>query len=230
MAVSLCTPSWVANLTAGYEDDAFTKQLLTELSISSANDKGFQLTNGVIRYKGRVWVGSNLLAQQHILQALHDSGIGGHSGFNATYQRVKRLFAWPKLKDTVQHYVQSCSVCQQAKVEHVKSPGLLQPLPVPSESWSVVSLDFIEGLPNSHNKSVIMVVIDKFSKYAHFLPLAHPFTALQVAQLYLSQIYRLHGLPTAIISDRDRVFTSTVWQELFRLSDIKLLMSSSYHP
>jgi len=75
-----------------------------------------------------------------------------------------------------------------------------------------------------------MVVVDKFSKYAHFLPLSHPFTALQVAQLYLNHIYKLHGLPTAIISDRDKVITSQVWQELFRLSDTKLLMSSSYHP
>jgi len=75
-----------------------------------------------------------------------------------------------------------------------------------------------------------MVVVDKFSKYAHFLPLSHPFTALQVVQLYLNHIDKLHGLPTAIISDRDKVFTSQVWQELFRLSDTKLLMSSSYHP
>jgi len=91
-------------------------------------------------------------------------------------------------------------------------------------------MDFIEGLPNSNNKTVILVVIDKFSKYGHFIPMAHPFTALQVAQLYLNQVYKLHGLPKAIISDRDRVFTSAVWQELFRLSDTKLLMRSSYHP
>jgi len=91
-------------------------------------------------------------------------------------------------------------------------------------------MDFIEGLPNSYNKTVIMVVIDKFMKYAHFIPLSHPFTALQVAQVFLNQVYKLHGLPKAIISDRDRVFTSKVWQELFRLSDTKLLMSSSYHP
>ena len=74
------------------------------------------------------------------------------------------------------------------------------------------------------------MVIDKFSKCAHFLPLSHPFTALQVAQLYFNNVYKLHGLPTAIISDRDKMFTSTVWQELFKLSDTKLLMSSSYHP
>jgi len=74
------------------------------------------------------------------------------------------------------------------------------------------------------------VIVDKLSKYAHFLPLAHPFTALQVAQLYFDQIYRLHGLPKAIISDRDKIFTSTIWQTLFKLSDTALLMSSSYHP
>jgi len=91
-------------------------------------------------------------------------------------------------------------------------------------------MDFIEGLPNSHNKTVILVVIDKFSKYAHFIPMSHPFTALQVAQAFLNQVYKLHGLPSAIVSDRDRVFTSRVWQELFRLTDTKLLMSSSCHP
>jgi len=230
MAVSLCTPTWVENLTAGYEQDEFTRQLLTELSITPDNDKGYQLLNGVIRYKGRVWVGHNTLAQQHILQALHNSGIGGHSGFQATYQRIKQLFAWPKLKNSVQQFVAACEVCQQAKTEHVKTPGLLQPLPVPTAAWSVVTMDFIEGLPNSSNKTVILVVIDKFSKYAHFIPMSHPFTALQVAQAYLNNVYKLHGLPTAIVSDRDKVFTSKVWQELFRLSDTKLLMSSSYHP
>jgi hypothetical protein len=71
--------------------------------------------------------------------------------------------------------------------------------------------------------------MDKFTKYAHFVPMSHPYTALPVAQLYFNNIYKLHGLPEAIISDRDRVFTSALWQELFRLSDTKLLMSS-YHP
>jgi len=230
MAVSLYSPTWLDQLQASYADDDFTKQLLIELSVSPTNDKGFQLLNGVLRYKGRVWVGNNTLAQNHILQALHDSGVGGHSGFNATYQRIKQLFAWPHLKDTVKQYVAAYAVCQQSKVEHVKSPGLLQPLSVPTAAWSVVCMDFIEGLPNSHNKTVILVVIDKFSKYAHFIPMSHPFTVLQVAQVYLNHVYKLHGLPSAIVSDRDRVFTSRLWQELFRLTDTKLLMSSAYHP
>lgn len=168
------------------------------------------------------------MAQQHILQALHASAIGGHSGFPATYHRVKHLFAWPKMKQFIKDFVKSCSICQQAKSEHVKSPGLLQPLPVPDQAWAMVCMDFIEGLPNSHGYTIILVVIDKLSKYAHFLPLSHPFSALQVAQLYFDNIYKLHGLPKAIISDCNKIFTSSVWQNLFRLSDIRYCIADEF--
>lgn len=94
----------------------------------------------------------------------------------------------------------------------------------------MVSLDFVEGLPRSRNVDTILVVVDTFSKYAHFLPLLHPFSALKVAQVYLDSVYKLHGLPLSIISDRDKIFTSHLWQELFRLSGTTLKMSSSYHP
>jgi hypothetical protein len=170
----------------------------------NSNDKGFELKDGIIRYKGRVWIGNNSLAQNHIMQALHSSGIGGHFGIQATYNRVKSIFAWPKMKASITAYVHACTTCQQAKSEHVKLLGLLQPLPVPSKAWSVVCMDFIEGLPKSQSYNSILVVIDKFSKYAHFIPLAHPFTALAVAQLYFHNVYKLHGLPDAIISDRDK--------------------------
>jgi hypothetical protein len=91
-------------------------------------------------------------------------------------------------------------------------------------------MDFIKGLPKSDHYNAILVVVDKFTKYGHFLPITHPFTALQIAQLFLNQVYKLHGLPKAIISDRDRVFTSAIWHQLFKLSDTKLMMRSSYHP
>lgn len=188
------------------------------------------MRDGILRLKDRIWVGNNLLAQNHILQALHASGLGGHSGIYATYHRIKSLFAWPKLKEAVTAFVQQCQVCQQAKVEHVKLPGLLQPLPVPDQAWSTVILDFIEGLPKSGKWDVILVVVDKFSKYGHFISLSHPYTAVQVAQAYFSNIYKLHGLPRAIISDRDRIFTSNFWQQLFSLTDTQLMMSSAYHP
>jgi hypothetical protein len=121
-------------------------------------------------------------------------------------------------------------VAQQAKPNRVKYPGLLAPLPVPEGAWQVISMDFIEGLPSSGNANCILVVVDKFSKYSHFIPLHHPFTAAIVAQTFLHNVYKLHGLPTTIISDRDKVFTSQLWQELFKAIKVQLQMSSAYHP
>jgi hypothetical protein len=98
----------------------------------------------------------------------------------------------------------------QAKGEHVKLPGLLQPLPIPIRAWTIVRMYFVEGLPKSDGADVILVVIDKLTKYGHFLPLSHPYTALQVAKLYFNNVYRLRGLPQAIILDRDKIFTSNL--------------------
>jgi transposase InsO family protein len=108
--------------------------------------------------------------------------------------------------------------------------GLLQPLPVPSVVWQDISLDFVEGLPKVAGKSVILTVVDRFSKYAHFIPLSHPYTAESVACVFFAEIVRLHGIPVSIVSDRDPVFTSSFWRGLFRASGSTLLMSSAFHP
>jgi len=133
--------------------------------------------------------------------------------------RIKKLFAWKGLKSAVTNYVKSCTICQQAKPDRAKLPGLLQPLPVPSAAWQVLSMDFVEGLPQSGNANCVLVVIDYFTKYGHFLPLRHPFTAAGVAKVFLTQVYKLHGLPSAIVTDRESVFTSLFWKELFSLAD-----------
>lgn len=186
--------------------------------------------NGIIKYKSRIWLGNHEEAHQAILLALHSSGLGRHSGVTATYQKVKALFAWPHIKQTVKDYVAACEVCAQAKSEHCKLPSLLQPLPILPTAWHTISLDFIEGLPKSKSYDTILVVIDKLTKYAHFICLPHPYTAALVAQVFLHHIYKLHGMSSIIISDRDRVFTSAFWQELFKLTDTTLNMSLAYHP
>jgi hypothetical protein len=110
--------------------------------------------------------------------ALHSSPFGGHSGFQVTYKRLKALFAWPRMKQDVHLFVTSCTIFKQTKTERVKYPGLLMPLPIPPHAWHTVSLDFIEGLPCSSHYNCILVVVDKFSKYVHCVPLSHPFTTL----------------------------------------------------
>ena len=143
---------------------------------------------------------------------------------------MKQMFYWHGMKTSVRSFVESCLTCQRAKPDRSRLPGLLQPLPVPASAWQIISLDFVEGLPRSGNANCILVVVDSFTKYGHFIPLLHPFTAQHVAKVFLNHIYKLHGLPSVIISDRDRIFTSSFWKELFRAADVSLRMSSSYHP
>jgi hypothetical protein len=109
-------------------------------------------------------------------------------------------------------------VCQQDKTTHLQPSGLLQPLSVPTLVWSDLAMDFIEALPRVNNKTIILTVVDRLSKVAHFIPLGHPYTATSVAQAFFDEVVRLHGLPSSIVSDRDPVFTSNLWRELFRLS------------
>lgn len=230
VAITVSTPRWMELVVEEYHNHPQTKQLLASLCLNPEGEDGFQLVNGVIRFHGKIWLGHHPEAQQSVLLALHNSGVGGHSGITATYHRIKGLFAWPGLRKAVQTYVSQCEICQQAKVEHCKTPGLLQPLPVPLQAWHTVTMDFVEGLPKSGGYDTIMLVVDKFSKFAKFIPLTHPFTAYTVALAFIQHVYDVFGMPQVIISDRDRIFTSALWQELFRLADVKLNMSSSYHP
>jgi hypothetical protein len=134
------------------------------------------------------------------------------------------------MKTAVHKFVQGCQTCIQAKPDRSSYPGKLQPLSVPTEAWETISMDFIKGLPRSDRADCILVVVDKFTRYAHFIPLSHPYTASSVAAVFLKEVYKLHGLPASIIFDRDPVFTSHFWQSLYKLSGTSLKLSSSYHP
>ncbi|KAL5790449.1 hypothetical protein ACOSQ2_005337 [Xanthoceras sorbifolium] len=106
---------------------------------------------------------------------------------------------------------------------------LLQPLSIPTIIWTDLSIDFVEGLPPSQGYTIIMVVVDRLSKYSHFVPMRHPFTALSLAKYFISNIVKLHSFPRSIISDRDKIFICSFWRNLFQLQGTELKMSSSYH-
>ncbi|KAF0900524.1 hypothetical protein E2562_032120 [Oryza meyeriana var. granulata] len=122
------------------------------------------------------------------------------------------------------------SIAAPLTSEHLHPAGLLLPLPIPTTVWTDVGLDFVEALPRVRGKSVILTVVDRFSKYCHFIPLAHPYTAESVAQAFFADIVRLHGVPQSMVSDRDPIFTSTFWRELMRLMGTRLHMTSAFHP
>lgn len=229
-SISVCVPVWLSEILEGYALDEFSSQLVSKLSIDPLAVSDFTLQNGLLRFKKRIWVGNNPKLQNKLLQAFHSSPIGGHSGVPVTYRRMKQLFAWRGMKKSVQLFVSSCFTCQRAKPDRTRLPGLLQPLPVPNSAWQVVSLDFVEGLPQSGAANCVLVVVDSLTKYGHFIPLRHPFSAAVVAKAFLNHVYKLHGMPSVLVSDRDRIFTGALWQELFKLAGVELRMSSSYHP
>ena len=142
---------------------------------------------------------------------LHTSPLGGKLGFLKTYHRVKKEFFWDGLKSDIQNFVAECLVCQQNKIETIKTSGLLQPLSIPSQRWEDFSMDFITGLAKSDGESVIMVVVDKLTKYTHFCALSHPFKANTISTASMETIQKLHGNQKIIVSDRDPIFTGNFW-------------------
>jgi hypothetical protein len=190
----------------------------------------YTLRDGVIHYKNKLWIpaGHPLIVQ--ILESLHASLVGGHSGIPVTLRRAKGLFYWKNMKTYVRQFVQECAICQCAKPDRAKYPGLLAPLPVLDQFWQMVSMDFVEGLPRSGCFNSVLVVVDKLSRYAHFIGLSHPYTLSTVVTAYMDNVHKLHGMPESIVSDRDNIFTSRFWREMATLIGTKLRMSSSHHP
>jgi hypothetical protein len=233
MVIQQCSqiqPAWLQEVLNSYATDQEVQRRLTELAISSPDVHGYALVQGVIRLHGRVWIGSNSALQTKLISAFHASAIGGHSGTHATYQRLKKLFAWAGLKTQVAEFVRQCNVCQHAKHSNTPPAGLLQPLPPPTGPWRDITMDFVEGVPLSDGYNVILVIVDRFTKFAHFVPLRHPFTAPSVARAFLDSVVKLHGMPRSIVSDRDRIFTSHFWKHLFQHLGTKLKFTTAYHP
>lgn len=137
--------------------------------------------DGLITYKGRVYVTASSPALPSILAAAHTLG---HEGVQKTLHRLRADFFVPKARSVVQQFVQACTICQQNKSSHLHPAGLLQPLATPFHIWEDISMDFVEGFPKVNGKTVILSVVDRFSKYAHFLALAHPYTASSVARAF----------------------------------------------
>jgi hypothetical protein len=229
-ALSVVQPAWMQEIINSYVTDDVAQKRLQALAVLSPDTEGFELVEGLIKLRGRIWIGENSAIQTRIIHALHSSAVGGHSGIQATYQRVKRLFAWSGLKTDVENFVKQCGVCQHAKHELTHPAGLLQPLPIPKGAWRDLSLDFIEGLPLSDGSNVILVVVDCFTKFSHFIPLRHPFTAQSVARVFVDSVVKLHGVPLTLVSDRDKIFTSAFWRELFKILGTRLQFSTAYHP
>nr|GEV51752.1 hypothetical protein [Tanacetum cinerariifolium] len=214
----------------GWSEDSQLKAQIEKLQLNSGSSKHYSWSNGQLLRKGKLVISSDEALRKELIGHFHNGPTGGHSGMQATTKRMGALMYWKKMRNQIKQHIRQCDTCQRYKPELVLYPGLLQPLPIPTSVWAEISMDFIDGLPMTKGRTVIMIIVDRLSKYSHFVPLTHPYTAIQVAQSFLDTIYRLHELPKIIVSDRDAVFMSRFWKELFSLLQVQLHTSTTYHP
>ncbi|KAG3147925.1 hypothetical protein PI126_g12680 [Phytophthora idaei] len=165
-----------------------------------------------------------------VLYEVHDTPVGGHLGREKTYGSVSTIYWWPKLYKWVDTYVRTCETCQRTKSSpHAAAP--LASLPVPTRCWQSISMEFVFGLPKDKaGNTGIVVFVDRLSKMAHVAAVPDTIGGEGTALLYLDRVFRQHGLPEAIVSDRDPRFTAKFWKSLFQVLGTRLDMSTADHP
>uniref|UniRef100_A0A2N9IM06 CCHC-type domain-containing protein n=1 Tax=Fagus sylvatica TaxID=28930 RepID=A0A2N9IM06_FAGSY len=168
---------------------------------------------------------SNDGALREILEEAHHSPYTVHQGSTKMYRDLQEVYWWNNMKREIAHFVEQCLTCQQVKVEHQRPSGLLQPLPILEWKWENISMDFVCGLPRtSKNHDAIWVVVDRLTKSAHFIPIRMNYSLDKLAEIYVNEIVRLHGVPVSIVSDRDPRFTSRFWGSLQKALAIKQVL------
>jgi hypothetical protein len=194
--------------------------------------EGYQLLNdGLLTYKGRLYIPNCDGLKRFKMNELHKIPYTSHSSYQKMITTTKKLFYWPRLKSDIVDYLANCLECKQVKTEHQHLAGFFQPLPIPEWKWETISMDFITGFPKSTKQNdVIMIVVEKLSKVAHFIPVKSTCKAIDISSIFMKEIFRLHGMPKEIISGRDTKFTSFFWKSLFVGLETKFLFSIVYHP
>lgn len=228
--LSVSTVVQLEEICKEVDRDEELQKLITELKLDAKSHPDYSLVQGRLLKQEKLVLPRDSPLTKVILKEFHDGKMGGHGGILKTHKRIGDVFFWTGMMTDTREYVAACHVCQQYKYSALSSGGQLQPLPVPFQIWKDISMDFVEGLPRSDGFNAVLVVVDKLSKYAHFIGLKHPFSATDVALLFVREVVKLHGFPRSIVSDRDTAFTSSLWGELFRLVGIDLCFSTSYHP
>ncbi|TXG71332.1 hypothetical protein EZV62_006267 [Acer yangbiense] len=229
MNISQPQSTLVSRIKEGLQQDPLAKSL--KKLANEGKTRHFWLVEEVLLTTGnRMYVPKWGNLRKEIIKECHDSKWAGHPGMTRTLALLQNSYYWPQMRDDVDAYVRTCLVCQQDKVEQQRPAGLLEPLPIAGRPWESVSMDFISALLKFEGCGSIMVVIDRFSKYATFILAPKDCTAEEAARLFLKHVVKLWEVPQNIVSDRDPRFTGRFWTELFKMLGTNLNFSTSFHP
>ncbi|QRW01159.1 Retrotransposable element Tf2 protein [Ceratobasidium sp. AG-Ba] len=196
-------------------------------SIRKQYDK-YEWKEDLLWYEGRIVIPENKEIRLAILEMHHDNPIAGHQGQARTLELISRRYYWPAMKQQVNRFVETCEICQRSKGHKRYAPQ--KPLPIPQKPWEDIAYDFIVKLPESQGMDSILVVIDRFSQQAHFIPCLESTNAEGVADLFIKEVWKLHGLPKTTVSDRGPTFNSQFLKALYAKLGINPKFSTAFHP
>ena len=207
----------------GYETD---KYFQTEV-----NTRHLEMLNGYWWKKGALVIPDIRELKDTLLHEVHEANYAGHPGVTRSMQLLVRQFWWPGMHAEIAAYVKSCPKCQANKSRNQKRNGHLMPLEIPSRAWDEISMDFITCLPTTRaGYDAILVVVDRLTKMAHFIPCVTKCTGEQVAKMLWDHVFKYHGLPRQIVADRDVRWTSEFWTALGTYMGTQLALSTAFHP
>ena len=193
--------------------------------------KSLELRDGLWYFRHRLCLPNDKDLKRQFLHEAHDAKYAGHQGKHTTLEILARNMWWPRMAADVTSYVKACHSCQINKPSSLAPAGLLQPLSIPTTCWESISVDFMTGLPKTaKGHDSICVFVDRLSKYVHIIPTKMSQTAIQFATVFRDNIFRLHGMPKSLVSDRDPKFTSDFWREFFSQLGTHFNLSTAYHP
>jgi hypothetical protein len=221
----------IEDVKEAYSDDAQWREFITNPDVEHEH---YQVIDGLVYVKQghRLVIPNSDALKQRIIDEHHSTNVAGHRGVTKTHVAIKQNFYWPGMKGDVTARVLQCPTCMVSKYGHQHPAGLLQPIPLPDRRWQHVTMDFISGIPESKDEKydMIMVVVDRLSKYTHFIPCWTSNSSKDIAWLFYDNIIRLHGVPEVIISDRDTRFDNEFWQQLWARMGTEIRMTTAYHP
>jgi hypothetical protein len=223
-------PTLEQDIRKGQKDDEKINEI-RQLIIDGKGKDFREDAEEVVWFKDRLCVANITSIRELILKDAHETAYSIHPGSEKMYQDLKKRFWWYGMKREIAEYVPRCDSCQRIKAEHQRLAGLLQPLQIHQWKWDEIGMDFIVGMPRTRaGYDSIWVVVDCLTKTTHFILVKTTYNSVVLAELYMSQIVCLHGIPKKIVSDRGTQFTSHFWQQLHEALGTHLKFSSAYYP